>query len=107
MISMEAVKAQATRNQTTEENVVREYVQSLFLTYFYKEKGSEKILFKGGTALRLVYESPRYSEDLDYTSTGTNKSQTDEIIGKTLKELSLEGIDMKITESKQTTGGYL
>lgn len=34
---------------------------------FYQEKEAEAILFKGGTALRLIYQSPRFSEDLDFS----------------------------------------
>lgn len=107
MISAEAVKAQATREQTSEENIVREYVQSLFLAYFYKQKGAEKMLFKGGTALRLIYGSPRYSEDLDYTASGIGREEADAIIWKTIKEMAFEGINLKVAEGKQTAGGFL
>ena len=39
----------------------------IFLSYLYQEPGSEKLLFKGGTALRIVFKSPRFSEDLDFS----------------------------------------
>ncbi|MDP1760196.1 MAG: nucleotidyl transferase AbiEii/AbiGii toxin family protein, partial [Candidatus Woesebacteria bacterium] len=48
-------------------NVVREYFQHIFLGELYKLPNSEKLLFKGGTALRIVYGSPRFSEDLDFS----------------------------------------
>jgi len=48
--------------------VYREYLQLLFLKYFYNQKESQKIYFKGGTALRFLYGSFRFSEDLDFTS---------------------------------------
>ncbi len=28
---------------------------------------SESLLFKGGTVLKLIWRSPRFSEDLDFT----------------------------------------
>ena len=48
--------------------VIREYLQILLLSYLYKLKDSDKIFFKGGTAIRLLYGSFRFSEDLDFTS---------------------------------------
>ena len=40
----------------------------LLLSYLYKLKNSDKIFFKGGTAIRFLYGSFRFSEDLDFTS---------------------------------------
>jgi predicted nucleotidyltransferase component of viral defense system len=45
----------------------RDYVQHLFLSTLYAR--SQALLFKGGTALRVLYRSPRYSEDLDFNAT--------------------------------------
>ena len=55
--------------QTKLENVVREYCQHLFLSYLYQQPHCERLLFKGGTALRIIFYSPRYSEDLDFNTT--------------------------------------
>jgi len=107
MISSETIKEFTVKNQTTELNVAREYLQNLFLSYLYQQEASEHILFKGGTALRLIHKSPRYSEDLDFTSTVTRESDIEAIIEKTLIEVNREGGDMRITESKSTSGGYL
>ncbi len=42
----------------------RDYVQHLLLFLLYGR--SQALIFKGGTALRLVYRGNRYSEDLDF-----------------------------------------
>jgi predicted nucleotidyltransferase component of viral defense system len=42
----------------------RDYVQHLILWLLYSR--SQELVFKGGTALRLVYGGNRYSEDLDF-----------------------------------------
>jgi predicted nucleotidyltransferase component of viral defense system len=42
----------------------REYMQHLLLSLLYAR--SQLLTFKGGTALRLVYQGNRYSEDLDF-----------------------------------------
>ncbi len=107
MISSASIKDFARKNQTTELNVVREYLQNLFLSYFYHQDTSEAVLFKGGTALRLLYQSPRYSEDLDFSSTRANERDLEEIIEDTLIEVNREGVNMSLSESKTTSGGYL
>jgi predicted nucleotidyltransferase component of viral defense system len=67
MIEKRQVQKLAQTWQTTVDNVVREYFQQLFLSRLYQEHGSEGLLFKGGTALRVIWQSPRFSEDLDFT----------------------------------------
>jgi predicted nucleotidyltransferase component of viral defense system len=49
----------------------RDYVQHLLLFLLYRR--SEGFLFKGGTALRIVYRGNRYSEDLDFNAPPNGK----------------------------------
>jgi len=68
MITQETIQNLATRYQVPEfPNIIREYFQHLFLSNLYKIDGSQNIMFKGGTALRFIYGSPRFSEDLDFS----------------------------------------
>lgn len=63
----------------------------MFLNYLYQEKQAEKIYFKGGTCLRLLYNSPRFSEDLDFStplSIKQIKSLLPQIIDKLKKEIA-------------------
>jgi len=80
--------------------IYREYLQIIFLKYFYRQKKSQKIYFKGGTAIRLLYGSFRFSEDLDFTSL-VKKEELKELINKSIKELSIEvaGVRFKKVES--------
>lgn len=48
--------------------ILKEYWQLLFLQKMYSLENSEKIFFKGGTAIRFLLGSFRFSEDLDFTS---------------------------------------
>lgn len=107
MISNQFIKDTSTKWQTSELNVRREYIQHLFLSHFYRYPASGKIYFKGGTALRIIYRSPRFSEDLDFSSTFSTFSKIEDIIIQTIKEIEREGIFIDIKESKMTTGGYL
>lgn len=104
MISGETIKKLAQKYQTTELNIEREYFQHLFLSYFYQQKGSEKIYFKGGTALRLIYQSPRFSEDLDFSSSLKNIPVIEKMVIGTLSEIEREGIEAEIKEAKKTSG---
>jgi len=47
--------------------VVREYWEVVFLKELLESGHGDGLVFKGGTALRLVYGSPRFSEDLDFS----------------------------------------
>lgn len=46
--------------------VVREYWEVLLLKGLLESPHGNNLVFKGGTALRLAYGSPRFSEDLDF-----------------------------------------
>lgn len=107
MISSEAIKGLSVKNRTNEVNITREYFQNLFLSYFYQKEKSKNILFKGGTALRLIYHSPRFSEDLDFTGVGIRMKDIEEIVNGTVIDLRREGLTIHLLESKSTSGGYL
>lgn len=107
MIANNALQALATKLQTTELNVRREYFQHLFLSYFYQQPLTDRIYFKGGSALRMLYHSPRFSEDLDFSFAVTDIQALEEAILGTLAAIARENINPDIAESKTTTGGYL
>lgn len=106
MIDKQFLAQKATKQQTNFRNILREYYQNLFLSLFYQNAKSEKFYFKGGMALRLAFGSPRYSEDLDFTSKNNFKSFED-ILERVLISLDKEGVDTEIIESKKTSGGIL
>lgn len=51
------------------QQVIREEAELIFLKGLFESSISDTLVFKGGTALRLLYESPRFSEDLDFAIT--------------------------------------
>ncbi len=107
MLANDEIIKIALRIQTTEQNIRREYFQHLFLSLFYKQEGMDKVYFKGGTALRLVYNSPRFSEDLDFDSPLADVAEIENAIISALAEAERDGIKTELEETKQTTGGYL
>ena len=66
-----------------------EYLQILFLNCLYKERLAEKIYFKGGTCLHLFYNSPRFSEDLDF-STSLSGKRIKGFLKEVIKEFQIE-----------------
>lgn len=107
MISTDQIQKLSRSYQTTELNVRREYYQHVFLSYLYQQEATDGIFFKGGTALRILYNSPRFSEDLDFTAIHSDLSSLEKIILETLSQMGKENIQVGIQESKQTSGGYL
>ncbi len=106
MLSQTTIKEFAAKWQTTTLNVAREYVQHLFLSYLYQEPESENLAFKGGTALRLLFRSPRFSEDLDFSGQ-VKPFHLNKLLMRTVEKLSKEQIPFETRESKTTSGGYL
>jgi predicted nucleotidyltransferase component of viral defense system len=112
MISPEIFEQIARKEQTSIfPNIVREYAQHLFLTELYQLPGSEKILFKGGTALRIVYHSPRFSEDLDFSlfnvADNEVRSYVEHLFLSVLAKMEAMGIRVEISDkSDSTSGGY-
>ena len=107
MLSREFIKKIAVKQQTTEFNVKREYFQNLFLSNLYRHPDSNKIMFKGGTALKIIHSSPRFSEDLDFSSSIKSISVIENILLETIVGIEREGLKIKIEEAKKTSGGYL
>ncbi|MFH1635476.1 MAG: nucleotidyl transferase AbiEii/AbiGii toxin family protein [Chloroflexota bacterium] len=107
MIADQTLQSLAAKRQTTELNLRREYFQHRFLTYFYQQPGTENIFFKGGTALRIIYNSPRFSEDLDFSSLTRDISGIEGAILGTMIAISRENIKVDLAEATQTSDGYL
>lgn len=108
MLSLEVIKEFTRKYQTIEKNMAREYIQHLFLSSLYKLPEAEKLLFKGGTALRIIHGSPRFSEDLDFTGENIYHHETiEKLFINTLSEIEKQGIGIDLIEAKSTTGGYL
>jgi len=71
--------------------VVRESRELIALKGLYESPIGRYLIFKGGTALRLTYGSPRFSEDLDFFLTqDTLKKKFASLVKKikALRELS-------------------
>ena len=55
------------KNAPDAENALKEIIQEIALLGLHRANFFEKAAFYGGTALRILYSLPRFSEDLDFT----------------------------------------
>ena len=108
MIRLEEIEKLARKYQISPVAVAREYCQHNILATLYSQKGTQNLLFKGGTALRIIYGSPRFSEDLDFTGIhNITYPEIEDILTNVLSDLQFWTIDADLKEAKKTTGGYL
>jgi len=66
MLTRAQIQRLAQRHGISAQTQERDYIQHLLLFLLYTR--SQKLVFKGGTALRVVYHGNRYSEDLDFNA---------------------------------------
>lgn len=90
MITLAQLRPFAHQHKTNDATVFREYLQLLFLSRLYEYSKTKQIIFKGGTAIHLVFQAPRFSEDLDFTVVMPEKEFMD-VLTKTFSVLKSEG----------------
>ncbi|MDD5013131.1 MAG: nucleotidyl transferase AbiEii/AbiGii toxin family protein [Candidatus Pacebacteria bacterium] len=61
----------------------------------FKIKESVNLSFMGGTAIRIIYGSYRFSEDLDFDNFGLSFNDFKKIMDLTVKDMSLKGFNVE------------
>lgn len=108
MLTTAQIKERATYEHTSDINIAREYCQHLLLSVLYQQPAARYLYFKGGTALRMLYRSPRFSEDLDFDAPAKqNIRELEDALTAALAGVEALGISTDLTEAKRTSGGYL
>jgi predicted nucleotidyltransferase component of viral defense system len=64
-MNLEQLAQYQTQLKISIDKIIREEIEMIFLNELAQNDLSTKVAFYGGTALRLVYNSPRFSEDID------------------------------------------
>ena len=77
-------------------NRLRETLQLLCLKILYDKDFLSKIAFVGGTALRVLYDMRRFSEDLDFSVINRKGYDFTELISSLRREFKLYGLEMKV-----------
>lgn len=76
--------------------VLREYIQHKMLQAVFSHKLASKMAFLGGTALRIVHGSQRFSEDLDFDNFGLSEEEFLQICEHVKRQLELDGLQVEI-----------
>lgn len=84
-------------------SILREYLQYKILQAIFDSKHANKLVFLGGTALRIVHGNTRFSEDIDLDNFGLSWLEFEEVIDKVNRLLSSEGFDIEIKNIKKGT----
>jgi predicted nucleotidyltransferase component of viral defense system len=81
--------------QRSPRSALIEYLQYEILDSIFKQKNSEKLSFIGGTSIRIVYFSQRFSEDLDFDNFGLNYENFKLLLDKVVKDMELKGFELE------------
>ena len=76
--------------------ILREYLQILILKELYRIEAGRKLYFTGGTYLRLVRNTKRFSEDLDFNTNKITKKEFEDLLENIKKELKRVGLESHI-----------
>lgn len=82
------------------EGVLIEYLQYELLDSVFKEPGAAALSFIGGTAIRILHHSIRFSEDLDFDNFGLSFEEFELLLNKACRDLRYKGfwIEYRIVE---------
>ncbi|MBI5185514.1 MAG: nucleotidyl transferase AbiEii/AbiGii toxin family protein [Nitrospinae bacterium] len=102
MINLSQILAQyPARLHIHQESILKEYLQCKILNSIFNSQHANKLAFLGGTALRIIYGSTRFSEDLDFDNFALSEAEFNEL-GKIIKaDLELEGLNVEINTVTQ------
>ncbi|MBN1364679.1 MAG: nucleotidyl transferase AbiEii/AbiGii toxin family protein [Syntrophaceae bacterium] len=73
------------------QGVLVEYLQHELLDSIFKEKSASALCFIGGTAIRILYQNPRFSEDMDFDNFGLSFKAFENLLGMACKDMTNKG----------------
>ena len=76
-------------------NLLREYLQFKILEIIFNSKFAGKLSFLGGTALRILYDNNRFSEDLDFDNFGLTEAEFSELADLVKANLEKQGFEVE------------
>jgi len=102
MIQLELIKnyfpAELSNNASFQKHMLKEYLQLLILDFLSATPYIEKIVFIGGTNLRLVKGIDRFSEDLDFDCKELSKKEFLEMTDAVLQFLQRSGLRAEVRD---------
>jgi predicted nucleotidyltransferase component of viral defense system len=77
-------------------NLLREYLQFKILEIIFDSPLGAKLCFMGGTAIHILHENDRFSEDLDFDNLGLNQTDFTHLASLVKKRLGQEGYQIEV-----------
>ncbi|UCD85475.1 MAG: nucleotidyl transferase AbiEii/AbiGii toxin family protein [Deltaproteobacteria bacterium] len=84
-------------------NFTREFLQELILLILDRKGYFRNLAFVGGTALRIIYDMPRFSEDLDFSLINKRGFSFPALLKTIKRELEMTGYSVEEVKSKGKT----
>lgn len=81
--------------------ILREYIQCELLSIIYSLPGSERLGFIGGTALRLLWDLDRFSEDLDFDNFDEDQNAAYRLFVETVERFTSRGYVTRFPAKKK------
>lgn len=91
------------KNPEQARNKLREYLQHVILRELFEQNVLDNIVFHGGTALRILYDLRRFSEDLDFHTGENAKFDLKDAVKKIKKHLPMQGYRLNFKEDYEGT----
>ena len=84
-------------------NILREYLQAFAMRSLHESEAYACLSFVGGTALRFVYDLPRFSENLDFSLENPTGYDPLKWLKKLKRDMTLAGFDTAISWNDRKT----
>jgi predicted nucleotidyltransferase component of viral defense system len=98
MLTLEQIEQQYSENlRGFKRSLLREYLQYKILEIIFASEYASKLVFTGGTALRIVYDNKRFSEDIDFDNFGLTDEEFKQVADKVKSGLEAEGFQVEIS----------
>ncbi len=86
-------------NPAHQKYLLKEYIQLMILDYLSSTTYARKMVFIGGTNLRLIKGIDRFSEDLDFDCKNFTEDEFNEMTGSVLLFLQRQGLKLETREN--------
>lgn len=97
MLSLKQIQEYYPENfRSFKRNIVREYLQYKILEIIFDSKFANQLSFLDGTALRIIYDNTRFSEDLDFDNFGLKADEFFSLTKEIKKKLEKQGYQIEI-----------
>lgn len=90
------------QNANMQKHILKEYVELLALEWIARSPYAAKLVFIGGTNLRLIQGIDRFSEDLDFDCKGLSEEEFRQMSDELVKYLQQHGLNAELRNKENT-----